>query len=79
VKTVITDLYSGIKGLGSASYAPPAAIATQNPSQIPTQRTIYNTNGPQVNMGVDNRFGAIPQKSTDVYVPITADFSAFGR
>ena len=79
VKTVITDLYSGIKGLGSASYAPPAAIATQNPSQIPTQRTIYNTNGPQVNMGVDNRFGAMPQKSTDVYVPITADFSAFGR
>ena len=86
VKTVITDIYSGIKGLGDRSApsntmtvpmtAPQTNVQTNTESGA-TQRTQYFGN--QANRGVNNRFGAVPDKGDDKFLPITSDFSAFGR
>lgn len=84
-KSLTTDLYGGIKNLGPDSQR----RSNQLPSQIPsgvtntgsnigvTQRTAYSNTGNQPS-NIYNYYGALPNKETR-YVPITTDFSAFGR
>jgi len=90
VKTVITDIYSGIKGLGNRSAPSNAMTApTTTPMTAPQTNVLTNTDsgatqrtqyfGKQVSQGVDNRFGAVPDKGENNFLPITSDFSAFGR
>lgn len=81
-KSLTTDLYGGIKSLGPNGRG-------QLPSQVPqgvthsgsnigvTQRTAYTNTGNQPS-NVYNYYGALPNKETR-YVPLTTDFSAFGR
>ena len=91
VKTVITDIYSGIKGLGDRSAPSNAMTAPQTnaPMTAPQTNVLTNTDsgatqrtqyfGNQASSVVNNRFGAIPDKGDDKFLPITSDFSAFGR
>lgn len=91
MKTVITDIYSGVKGLGDRSAPSNAMTAPQTnaPMTAPQTNVLTNTDsgatqrtqyfGKQVSEGVDNRFGAVPDKGENNFLPTTADFSAFGR
>ena len=81
-KSLTSDVYGGIKSLGPNGRG-------QLPSQVPqgvtpsgsnigvTQRTAYTNTGNQPS-NVYNYYGALPNKETR-YVPLTTDFSAFGR
>jgi len=81
-KSLTGDVYGGIKSLGPNGRG-------QLPSQVPqgvtpsgsnigvTQRTAYTNTGNQPS-NVYNYYGALPNKETR-YVPLTTDFSAFGR
>jgi len=81
-KSLTSDVYGGIKNLGPRGPG-------QLPSQVPrgvtpsgsnigvTQRTAYTNTGNQPS-NVYNYYGALPNKESR-YVPLTTDFSAFGR
>ena len=77
-----TDVYGGIKNLGPDSVRGPGGQVSQGVTNTGsnigvTQRTAYSNTGNQPS-NIYNYYGALPNKETR-YVPITTDFSAFGR
>ena len=81
-KSLTTDLYGGIKSLGPDSVRGPGGQVSQGVTNTGsnigvTQRTAYSNTGNQPS-NIYNYYGALPNKETR-YVPITTDFSAFGR
>lgn len=81
-KSLTTDVYGGIKSLGPDSVRGPGGQVSQGVTNTGsnigvTQRTAYSNTGNQPS-NIYNYYGALPNKETR-YVPITTDFSAFGR
>ena len=81
-KSLTSDVYGGIKSLGPNGRGQlPSQVSqgvTPSGSNIGvTQRTAYTNTGNQPS-NVYNYYGALPNKETR-YVPLTTDFSAFGR
>lgn len=81
-KALTTDVYGGIKNLGPDSVRGhggqvPSGVTNTGSNIGVTQRTAYSNTGSQPS-NIYNYYGALPNKETR-YVPITSDFSAFGR
>ena len=75
-------IYGGIKNLGTGPTQPgttnPQVAGNTTGANIGvTQRTAYTDNGAQ-QPDVYNYYGALPEKQLN-FIPLTSDFSAFGR
>ena len=81
-KSLTSDIYGGITNLGTGPTQPgttnPQVAGNTTGANIGvTQRTAYTDNGRQ-QPDVYNYYGALPEKQLN-FIPLTSDFSAFGR